>query len=255
MKAKFDFQVDEDADTELEDNMGENEYSSAKGGSKQMSMKIYFAEISETENIQTSDLMRLVSTEKQGKLNRYRFPIDRNLCLYAELLVRQQAMFLLGLDNDEIEFGAKKYGKPFLRGHPAFHFNISHTQNAIAVAFSDSEIGVDIEKVQPPDFQISKRFFASSEQDYIHSHKNPDRAFYEVWTKKEAYIKCIGTGLMKPLKSFDIFDIKNATSTYMYEMGEYVISVYCKKSLTEEQPLIILTENDLLSSFMKIAIF
>ena len=216
-------------------------------------MKIYFTEISETENVETADLMQLVSIEKREKLNRYRFQIDRKLSLYAELLVRQQAMFLLGLDNNEIEFGAKNHGKPFLRGHPAFHFNISHTRNAIAVAFSGSEIGVDIEKVQPPDYQIAERFFTSLEQGYIHSNKNPERAFYEIWTKKEAYIKYNGTGLTTPLKSFDVLDVGSDTSTYTHEINKYIISVYCKEFMTKEPHLIILTENEL-SSLIRIAI-
>jgi hypothetical protein len=55
---------------------------------KQLSGRIYFAEISEIENSETADLMNLISDERQKKLNRYRFPIDRKLSLFAELLIR-----------------------------------------------------------------------------------------------------------------------------------------------------------------------
>ena len=217
-----------------------------------MNMKIYFTEISEKENVEMTDFMQLVSTEKQERLNRYHFQMDRKLSLYAELIVRQQAMFLLGLDNNELEFGVKKHGKPFLQGHTSFHFNISHTRNAIAVAFSSDEVGVDIEKVELPDFQISKRFFTASENDYIFSHKNPNRAFYEVWTKKEAYTKCVGIGLAKPLKSFDSLNDKNLISMYV---GEYIISICYNQPVTESPHLIILTEKELIASFMQISPF
>jgi 4'-phosphopantetheinyl transferase len=96
-----------------------------------MNIKIYFTEISEKENVEMTDFMQLVSTEKQERLNRYHFQMDRKLSLYAELIVRQQAMFLLGLDNNELEFGVKKHGKPFLQRHTSFHFNISYTRNAL----------------------------------------------------------------------------------------------------------------------------
>ncbi|MDR2649784.1 MAG: 4'-phosphopantetheinyl transferase superfamily protein [Clostridiales bacterium] len=209
-------------------------------------MEIYFTEISEDETAETTNLLKFVSEEKQNKLRQYRFPIDRKLSLYAELLTRWQVMHILRLNNHEIEFGINEYSKPFLQGHPLFHFNISHTRNAIAAAFSNDEVGVDIEKVKAPDFQISKRFFTSSEHDYILSHKNPDRAFYEIWTKKEAYIKCIGMGLAKPLKSFDTLDDESSISMYI---GEYIISICCNKPAPELTSLIVLTETELISSF------
>ena len=213
-------------------------------------MKIYFTEISKEETAETTNLLNFVSEEKQSKLKRYRFPIDRKLSLYAEILVRQQAMYILGIKNDEIEFGINKHGKPFLKGHPSFYFNISHTWNAIAVIFSKEEVGVDIEKIKPPDFQVSKRFFTSSEQHYIFSHEKPDRAFYEIWTKKEAYIKCIGIGLAQPLKSFDVLNDESSISMHV---DEYIISICYNKPVTELPHLIILTEKELIASFMKIS--
>lgn len=210
-------------------------------------MKIYFIEISETENVETTDLLQLVSIEKRKKLDRYRFQIDSKLSLYAELLVRQQAMCLLGLDNNEIEFGANNHGKPFLQGHPSFHFNISHTRNAVVAAFSNEEVGIDIEKVESADFEIINRFFTFSEKNYILSHENADRAFYEIWTKKEAYIKCIGTGLTKSLKTFNTLD--NEKNYILMYVGEYIISICCNESVPKSPHLIILTEKELVSFF------
>jgi 4'-phosphopantetheinyl transferase len=217
-----------------------------------MNVDIYFAEISETVNAEIGDLMSLVSVEKQEKLERFHFSIDRKLSLYADLLVRLRIMLLLGLKINEIDFEINEHGKPFLQRHTLFHFNISHTRNAIAVAFSNSEIGVDIEKIKPFNFQISKRFFTSSEQEYIFYHENPDHAFYEIWTKKEAYIKCIGTGLAKPLNSFEVLDDENCISM---NVGEYITSYYCNEPMTKPPHLITLTEKELLSSFMKISTF
>ncbi|WP_313073333.1 4'-phosphopantetheinyl transferase family protein [Lacrimispora sp.] len=211
-------------------------------------MKIFFMEVSEKENNKTNNLLKLVSEKRQETLRRYRFPIDRKLSLYAELLVRKQAMRLLGLNNDEIKFGTNEYCKPFIQGHTQFQFNISHTRNAIAVAFSSHEVGVDIERINPPDYQISKQFFTFFEHNYILSHKNPNRAFYEIWTKKEAYTKCIGTGLTKPLKSFDVLNTEISTLMYMYEIGEYIISYCSNEPTTEEHSFIILTEDEILQS-------
>lgn len=213
-------------------------------------MEIYFTEISENETVETTNLLKFASEEKQNKLRSYRSPINRKLSLYAELLVRHQAMHLLRLNNNEIEFGINRYGKPFLNGHSSFHFNISHTRNAIAVAFSNDEVGLDIERIKSPDFQISKRFFTSSEHNYILSHKNPNRAFYEIWTKKEAYIKCIGMGLAQPLKSFAVLDYESSKTMYV---GEYIISICCNEPVTDAPHLIVFTEKELTSYFKKIS--
>lgn len=216
-----------------------------------MSITIYFSEISEIESIDTDRFIQLVSVEKQKKLKQYHFAIDRKLSLYAELLVRQQAICLLGLNNKEIEFDKNKFGKPFLSGYPSFCFNISHTRNAIAVAFSNEEVGVDIERVKSPLLQISKRFFTQHEHEYIIFHKNPELAFYEIWTKKEAYIKYTGMGLSIPLNSFNVLDNEKSKSMYINEMSDYIISVYCEMDLIEKPTFTALTDHELHNSFVK----
>jgi len=210
-----------------------------------MITQIFFAKISPVwENI-TDDLIKMVSSERQARLAKFRFDIDRKLSLYGELLVRYQICKLLDLDNKGIMFTKNKSGKPYLQNYPEFHFNISHTRNAIAVAFSNSEIGIDIEKIKSPDFKIAKRFFTSSEQNYIFTQENSERAFYEIWTKKEAYIKYTGTGLSVSLKSFNVLDDKNTTMSYMVEIEDYILSSFCEKFIKEEPTVTVLTENDL----------
>lgn len=115
--------------------MGKDRYDGHADGifPEQMSIEIYFTEISEEETVETTNLLKFVSEEKQNKLRRYRFPIDHKLSLYAELLMRRQVMHLLRLNNDEFEFGINENGKPFLPGYPSFHFNISHTSGSLQV--------------------------------------------------------------------------------------------------------------------------
>ncbi len=82
-------------------------------------------------------------------------------------------------------------GKPFLKDYPEFHFNISHSDNLAAVAFSNTSIGVDIEKKRSVNLKIADRFFAADEQKTV---TDPDSFFY-VWTRKEALLKQKGEGL------------------------------------------------------------
>lgn len=150
-------------------------------------------------------------------------------------------------------FSIHKNGKPYLCNNSEFHFNISHTRNAIAVAFSDNEIGVDVEPVQSVDLAISNRFFTSSEQDYISSHENSNHAFYEVCTKKEAYIKYTGSGLSAPLKSFNVLDSQIRSMLQTFEMKTYIISACCNNLIRIIKPIFIcVTERELLLLFSKI---
>lgn len=48
-------------------------------------------------------------------------------------------------------------GKPYLDGAP--FFNLSHTSHAVAVAVSDSEVGVDIEELKPHHQGIAARIY------------------------------------------------------------------------------------------------
>jgi len=212
---------------------------------KTMTTQVFYSEISSTPKPETDYLMKLVSRDKQILLSKFKFDIDRKLSLYAELLVRYQIHKELSLKNEEIVFIKNEHGKPYLQDYLKFQFNISHTRNAIAVAFSSVEIGIDIEHIEPPDYRIAKRFFAPAEQEFIFSHENPEYAFYEIWTKKEAYIKFLGTGFSTPLKSFDVLNNKIKSMLHTFEASNYLVTT-CYKEMGNIEPVIItITEVDL----------
>lgn len=107
--------------------------------------------------------------------------------------------------NTEISYSEK--GKPFFRFNPNLHFSISHTNEYIAIAFSDKPIGIDIEKERKSKLEIAYRFFHPKETEYLSSIKDikeQNKAFTKIWTIKESYVKCTGTGIANNFKSFYI---------------------------------------------------
>jgi 4'-phosphopantetheinyl transferase len=69
-------------------------------------------------------------------------------------------------------------------------------------------VGVDVEHIRP-DFtgeEIWERFFSQREREALRALPEADRplAFFQCWTRKEAYIKGAGPGLSIPLHSFDV---------------------------------------------------
>ena len=82
-------------------------------------------------------------------------------------------------------------GKPFFEDYPNFHFNISHSEDLIAVAVSKTSVGVDIEILRDVNLDIAGRFFAKKETRTTQT----SRDFLYVWTRKEALLKRTGEGL------------------------------------------------------------
>ena len=119
---------------------------------------------------------------------------------------------------ESIAFKKGAHGKPFLGNRPKFHFNVSHSGNLLAVVFSDSQVGVDIERVREADLKIARRFFSLEEINFV---KNNETFFY-VWTRKESFIKKTGEGLSRPLPSFNSLENENI-KTFTGE--NYIVSV------------------------------
>ncbi len=127
---------------------------------------------------------------------------------------------------NSFEIYKNQHGKPFLKGKDGFYFNISHTDGMTVLAVSDSEVGVDVERVKKANFKIAKRYFLPNEAQYI---GDDDIRFFEVWTKKEAFLKYKGTGLSGGLKGVNVFDCRPNIETFFID--GYVISVCCEKEL------------------------
>ena len=97
-------------------------------------------------------------------------------------------------------------------------FNLSHSGNYLAGAFSDREIGLDIQTTSPPHGDvlcIARRFFTPDEYKLLAAVKDPENQlelFFRLWSIKEAYLKYCGCGLRADLNSFLIRPIPQIPS-------------------------------------------
>jgi len=94
-------------------------------------------------------------------------------------------------------------------GARSLRFNLSHSHGLALVAVTRGrEIGVDIEWVRPgmSDERIAERFFSTGEVRALRKlpERLQDEAFFNCWTRKEAYIKAKGEGLSMPLSDFEV---------------------------------------------------
>jgi len=134
-----------------------------------------------------------------------------------------------GQDKSRLRIARGEHGKPFFPEVPGLHFSLSHSGEALALAIHDSPVGVDTERLREPDMKIARRFFAPGEREYIMYNVqctvyNEAARFFEVWTKKEAYLKYTGEGLSRPLSSFSVLELDDVVFETQVREG-YIISL------------------------------
>lgn len=153
-------------------------------------------------------LHAVLDETEQQRAARYHFDIDRRRFTAARGQLREILSAYLNQAPQALTFCYNPQGKPSLAG-ARLCFNLSHTQGIGLLAVIDGqEVGIDVEgvnrRVDSPG--IVRRFFAPAEVDALFAlpEAQRQRAFFDCWTRKEAYIKARGLGLSIPLESFEV---------------------------------------------------
>ncbi len=170
---------------------------------------IWHADLSSDERAKS--LEHLLSSDEIERANRFRFPEHRQRFVIARGCLRSLLGAYLKTDAGEITFTYSPEGKPALDdGHSSeLRFNVSHSGDIGAFAFAlRSDIGVDVEMIRRDlDVdEIPKRFFSLMEQTTLAGLSGEEKyqGFFNCWTRKEAYVKAVGSGLSLPLRDFDV---------------------------------------------------
>jgi 4'-phosphopantetheinyl transferase len=157
-------------------------------------------------------LSRLLSHDEQDRARRLRFRHDAIRFVTLRAVLRTVLAERLGASPEEISFAYSPYGKPEVAmpfNRRGVGFNVSHSADLGVVAVTARHrVGVDIERVRPlPDLEaMSEQVFSPREQRTLRAIPSVlrPRAFLNGWTRKEAYIKAIGTGCSHPLARFSV---------------------------------------------------
>lgn len=159
-----------------------------------------------------SNLIATLSSDEQLRAGRFLRPIDRDNFIHTRGMLRTILAQYLSITAAKINFVYSAYGKPALvkkQNHRRLRFNLSHSHEIALLAVTrECEIGIDIEFIRK-DFatlEIAEDYFSESELAMLRSlpERLRTRAFFNCWTRKEAYIKAIGEGLSYPLNKFAV---------------------------------------------------
>jgi 4'-phosphopantetheinyl transferase len=161
--------------------------------------------------------VRVLSRDEHERAARFHFEKDRQHFKVSRSALRIVLGRYAKLPSESLEFGQTEYGKPFLTNPEAagLLFNLSHSGEVALIAVArEREVGVDVELMRA-DFatnEVAEHFFSVAEI-YTLSGLEPKlrtQAFFNCWTRKEAYVKARGEGLSMPL---DVFDVSLAPGT------------------------------------------
>lgn len=160
-------------------------------------------------------LRRLAATldrEERRRADRFRDPGLGDRYRAARGVLRRLLGGYVGMDPARVRFEEGEEGKPRLAGGtgPDVRFNMTRSGGLALYAFSRSqELGVDVEEIRPvrEAADIARRHFSPAERQQVASagtDVGPAEVFLGIWTRKEAYLKALGTGLTAPLAEFDV---------------------------------------------------
>ncbi|MBC8427729.1 4'-phosphopantetheinyl transferase superfamily protein [bacterium] len=161
---------------------------------------------------QAQSLQHTLATEELRRAERYYFQKDRKHFIVARGLLRDILGRYLKMEPGLLRFCYNPYGKPGLAGDTGGEtlcFNVSHSHGlALYAVTRDRAVGVDVEFIRPDlaTEDIAERFFSPREVAVfraLSANMKPE-AFFNCWTRKEAYIKARGKGLSIPLDQFDV---------------------------------------------------
>lgn len=188
----------------------------SSNSSKKIHQKIYFGDsnflISGNHNF-----VQYLSRKEIERMNKFRVSGDRNNYLIVHALLRKTLNETdPKLQSIPINYFDQK--KPYLENID-LDFNLSHSDSLFAFVVANSEalnVGIDIEVVKPFEGMrdVALQNFSGKELSYVYYPgiimEEQLMRFYEIWTRKEAFLKMIGLGLYTELTNISVTCEKNS---------------------------------------------
>lgn len=162
-----------------------------------------------------------VDEKRREKILRLPKGTSQKLSLGAGLLIKNYV--------GKIE-SVGKFGKP--KGLER-EFNISHSGKYVVLTTAHVPVGVDIQILKPGVKKLASRYFTLEECIQIDRSYSPDKTFTQIWAVKEAFLKCLGTGIGKNLKKVSVnlggknINVNQKINEDIYFFKEYPVSGYC----------------------------
>lgn len=185
-------------------------------------MKVYAMNVSGI-NPDDKKWYKYLSDKRIEKVERLKKTKQKAQSIGAELLLRHAVGQITG-NISNVKWDTDENGKLYLTECDGIYVNLSHSGDYAVCAVSDVPVGADIQHCRECDMKMANRFFTAEEAEFINKSTDKNSAFFEIWTKKESFVKAIGKGLAIPLNSFSVLADKIEYGGDVYRFKEYAIS-------------------------------
>jgi len=218
-------------------------------------MNVYYLDIRKFSN----DLRlwyQEVSNDRLEKVNKYRFEVDKKRALLSEMLVRYGALNESTLSNSEITFQYGFYGKPSITEWEKY-FNLSHSGDYIVVLIAETEVGIDLEKVESLDLELMGKNVLSKKEkaalDSANTYNDKLCLFFKFWTLKESYLKYHGSTIAFDLPKLEFglkegiieFSLEPTLNFQVTPFAENYFCGICSKKKRKDVAFIEMSESEL----------
>lgn len=169
------------------------------------------------------ELYQCLPQERKEAVDRARNENIARKRIYTGAFLQHVLAKELGVLVEQLQYEYNQWGKPELDKSAMLetyayeemvqqrirnlHFNLSHSGDYIVLVVSDCPVGIDVEHKTKGYDALAKRCFCKEEYEDILNAGDEEaqrKRFLEYWTRKEAYIKCVGEGMRIPLNSFSV---------------------------------------------------
>ncbi|HEY6190088.1 MAG TPA: 4'-phosphopantetheinyl transferase superfamily protein [Pyrinomonadaceae bacterium] len=169
-----------------------------------------------------------LAVDERERAERFHFRRDREHYIVARGVLRNIIGRYSGIRPGALRFRYGSHGKPALAvelNEARINFNVSHSHNLALFAITrERELGIDIEYVRAEFAQgrVAEQFFSRREVATLRALPADAQAvaFFNCWTRKEAYVKAKGEGLSMPLDRFDVSLVPGEAAALLTTRGD-----------------------------------
>ena len=172
----------------------------------------------------------LLNEEERARMERMRLGIARHEFVVGRAMLRVLAGAASACGPREVTIGVGEHGKPRVEG---VEFSVAHSHGLVVLAVCrEAAVGVDVEWAEREieALEIARSTFAPGEVKRIEQAAEGAeraRAFFEVWTRKEAIVKAHGQGLTIPLESFEATEGEQEQAVELVVKGDARLLYVC----------------------------
>jgi 4'-phosphopantetheinyl transferase len=152
--------------------------------------------------------MDLLDAREVARAGRFRSPLHQRRYVTRHAFLRRVLGAYLDTAPSAVAISVTPAGRPQLDPAARLDLSTSHDDGLAVVAIvRGTRVGIDVERVRPVDdaADLAATHLTRREVAWLGTWPADRRswAFLTLWTRKEAVVKLLGTGLSTPLASFD----------------------------------------------------